>query len=137
MGDTGTTHRQLPLADRSPSEGELFSVQLLYLLQTREFRCRHALRLSESAARARRQVLDASWELYRRAGGSVPAEATSDADWPDWQRRTGAYLTEHQLREQLRAGRVELLRTTEQIALALARFDDLFLHRALRLPREL
>ncbi|HEY0187764.1 MAG TPA: hypothetical protein VGC67_09775 [Cellulomonas sp.] len=126
----------LPMADRSPADGQLFDVELVYLLQTQSARDAHARRLAAAVAHDLATVHDLTLELRDRAGADL-GPAGDDPGWCAWHRDVGRTLADVELRARRRAAEDHLLRAYGQLGLSTARFEALLARRPAPPPHEL
>jgi len=128
-----TAPAALPFDDRPPSEGELFSLELLYLLQTDRRRLDHGHWLSVVVAGERRRMRYVSWELWARTRG-VAFLAPPEAVWHTWRYHVARTMSDDDLRAELVVAEDRLVRALGQMSLAFRTFENLLAHRATGVP---
>ncbi|WP_199421582.1 hypothetical protein [Actinotalea solisilvae] len=114
----------LPLEDRSPRDGDLFSLELLYSLQTARFRREHLHRLGVIAAGERRRMRYIALELEARRLG-VAFLAPPAGGWALWRYCIARTMSDDELLEERRTAYDRLLRALGQMSLAFRPFDML------------
>lgn len=114
----------MPLDDRSPSEGELFSLEHLYTLQSDAFRRRHGLEMIRLMHREQRIMRYVDQELLERAG--VPHEPFPTGDSYDLWSFQVRGVDDEDLRQEQRVSSDRIVRAMGQFALAFSTFDALY-----------
>lgn len=114
----------MPLDDRSPSDGELFSLEYLYTLQSDAFRRRHGLEMIRLMQREQRIMRYVDQELPERAG--VPHEPFPTGDSYDLWSFQVRGTEDDELREERAIAEDRIIRAMGQFGLAFSTFDALY-----------
>ncbi len=117
----------LPLVDRDPHEGELFTTELCFLMLTDAQRRDHGHRLGMVAAGERRRIRYVTWELEARALG-VAFLSPPEPGWHRWRYYLARLMSDTELHEERRVAYDRLLRATTHAAMSFAGFEHLLEH---------
>lgn len=110
---------ELPYDDRSPADGELFSIQVPYWMLRRTDRHEFAHRMLDVVIEERQVVEDVDLELSLRTMGVSPDFQTTNRRREDWRYHVARHMTDEELIEERMRASDHIYRALGSMAMSL------------------